>query len=499
MGANYSKENNSNELEGTHLAGTQLISFTKFISSGLSFKDPSEDYNILHYLGESSFTSVYYVENKFSGYPYAMIKIHKKYTFTYKEEEELIADINKLFLMNHPNIVKIFEFYSSKDSYNIITELFSYGELYKEVIERGPFNEKYSAYVMYQIISAIHYCHKRNIIHRDLQLENILIVKREKTGFPLIKIADFGITKMFEKGLNQRKIVGNPYYMAPEVINRNYNNKCDLWSCGVVLYILLSGKPPFDGDSEIDVFNKISSGKFKLLSSPFDTCSEEVKDLIKRLLEIKPYNRISTEEALNHPWFKINQSKELFNQVNDTSLMRMFIENLKTYRYDSFLQESLLTYLVQIFNQREDIDNACKFFNQIDANKDGVVTHEELVNALKNKIKNFSIERDVDVILNNLDTENKGFIEFNKWMIAAIKKETFLEDKVLRFAFRYFDRSGSGTTSIKEIRQIFKENKLDEITIQESINKLMEDLNKDEEDIITFKEFTNIMKEILSQ
>ena len=80
MGANDSKENNSNELEGTHLAGTQLISFTKFISSGLSFKDPSEDYNILHYLGESSFTSVYYVENKFSGYPYAMIKIHKKYS-----------------------------------------------------------------------------------------------------------------------------------------------------------------------------------------------------------------------------------------------------------------------------------------------------------------------------------------------------------------------------------------------------------------------------------
>ena len=498
MGAKDSKETNPNELNGNYSSGAQSISFTNFISSGLSFKDPSEDYNILHYLGESSFTSVYYVENKHTGYPYEMVKIKKKYTFTFKEEEELITDINKLFSMSHPNIVKIFEFYSSKDSYNIITELCVHGKLYKEVIERGPFNEKYSAYVMYQVISAIHYCHKKNIIHRDLKLENILIVKKEKTGFPLIKIADFGITSMFEKGLNQRKTVGNMYYMAPEVINKSYNNKCDLWSCGVVLYILLSGRPPFDGEKEIDVFKRITSGKYDLTSPPFNTCSDEVKDLIRHLLVIEPYKRLSTEEALNHPWFKVNKSKELFNQIKDTSLVRMFIENLKTYKCDSFLQETVLAYLVQMFNQREDIENACKFFNQINDNKDGKITHQEVVNALKEKLNSISIEKDVDMIFKNLDSDDKGFIESDKCIIAAIKKENFLEEKVLRYAFRFFDKNGSGKTSIKEIRQIFQENKLDEITIQENINNIMQDLNKDEDGIITFEEFASMMKGMLT-
>jgi calcium-dependent protein kinase len=498
MGAKDSKETNSNEPNENSSSETQSISFTNFISSGLSFKDPSEDYNILHYLNESSFTSVYYVENKHTGYPYAMVKIKKKYTFTFKEEGELINDINNLFLMSHPNIVKIFEFYSSKDSYNIITELCLHGKLYTEVIKRGPFNEKYSAYVMYQVFSAIHYCHKKNIIHRDLNLENILIVKKEKTGFPLIKITDFGITSMFEKGLNQRRIVGNIYYMAPEVINKNYNNKCDLWSCGVVLYILLSGRPPFDGEKDADVFKRILACKYDLTSPPFDTCSNEVKDLIRKLLVIEPYKRLSTEEALNHPWFKINKSKELFNQIKDTSLIRIFIENLKTYKCDSFLQETVLAYFVKIFNQREDIENACKFFNQINENKNGKITHDELVNALKEKLNSISIEKDVDMIFKNLDSDDKGFIESDKCIIAAIKKENFLEEKVLRFAFRFFDKNNSGTTSIKEIRQLFQENKLDEITIQENINKIMEDLNKDEDGIITFEEFTSIMKRMLT-
>jgi serine/threonine protein kinase len=125
-----------------------------------------------------------------------------------EEENEILNEINILKAMDHPSILKIFEFYSNKTSYSIVTELCSQGELFNEIVERGPFNEKYSAYVMYQILSAVNYCHKMHIIHRDLKPENILIVdrnKKSKENLPIVKICDFGTSKIVEKGQIQKK------------------------------------------------------------------------------------------------------------------------------------------------------------------------------------------------------------------------------------------------------------------------------------------------------
>ena len=146
-----------------------------------------------------------------------------------EKKREIFKEINILKTIDHPNILKIFEFYSTKTEFSFITEICSDGELYKEIKERGPFTERYSAYVMYQIFSGINYCHKINIIHRDLKPENILISKRDKNNYPLIKICDFGTSKLIEKGTIEKKLVGSSYYIAPEVFTKNYNEKCDIW------------------------------------------------------------------------------------------------------------------------------------------------------------------------------------------------------------------------------------------------------------------------------
>ena len=244
--------------------------------------------------------------------------IKKKFSCSTEEEREILNEINILRTMDHPNILKIFEFYSNEREYSLVTELCSMGELFDEIVNKGPFDEKYSAYILYQILSAVNYCHKMHIIHRDLKPENILIVDKNKEGYITVKVCDFGTSKIFETGAVEQHVVGSSYYIAPEVLNKNYNEKCDTWSCGVIMYILLSQRPPFGGRNDKEIMDNVKKGTYDLQSPPFNKLSESGIDLINKLLTIDVDKRISAEEALNHPWFKENKSKQLFNNIKKT-------------------------------------------------------------------------------------------------------------------------------------------------------------------------------------
>ena len=304
---------------------SNTINLTNDILVSQSNKQPSDDYKRVKFLGEGSYAAVYCVENKITGAKHAMKIIDKSSNCSDETDLEILNEITILRTLDHPNILKIFEFYSTKESYSIVTELCKGGELFQEIVDKGPFDEVYSAYVMFQILSAINYCHGMKIVHRDLKPENILIVERDKNGMPRIKIADFGTSKMFEKGAVQRKLVGSSYYIAPEVLKKHYDEKCDIWSCGVIMYILLSGRPPFAGDNDREIMDKVAKGRYDLETSPFDSVSSSSKDLIKKLLVMDPKKRISAQEALNHPWFKEKKSRELFNKIKDESTLKKMV------------------------------------------------------------------------------------------------------------------------------------------------------------------------------
>ena len=215
MGSKHSKNKKNEDLkkigedankrDPTNFCTFTPVNLTNDLIVGKSKANPEEDYKKLNFLGEGSFASVYKVQSRLSDEIRAMKIINKTSNISLEDDKEIFNEINILRTMDHPNILKIFEFYSNKDSYSIVTELCSGGELFQEIVDKGPFNEKYAAYVMYQIFSAINYCHNMHIIHRDLKPENILIVKREKNGYPLIKICDFGTSKMFDRGAVQKK------------------------------------------------------------------------------------------------------------------------------------------------------------------------------------------------------------------------------------------------------------------------------------------------------
>ena len=463
--------------------------------------DLSTSYKKLNLIGEGNSSSqVYRVRNEITDSIRAMKIIKKTETGT-DDEKELKNEIDILRKIDHPNILKLFEFYSTKDEYAMILELCSGGELYKEIVQKGPFDEGYTSYVMYQIFSAINYCHKMNIIHRDLNPENILIVDKNDLKYPRIKICDFGTSKIFDKGLMQKKVVGSLYYIAPEVLKKKYNEKCDIWSCGVIMYILLSQRLPFNSDSEDEqeLLNKILLGKFDLETSPFDKISKNAKDLITRLLTVDPQKRLSAEEALNHPWFSDNKSKELFNQINDENILLKLIENLKSYKNQSVIQETALAYLVHNFPHFKDVINACKLFNQIDTNCDGKINKDELLKGLKSRVKLENLDNAVAVIFKNLDMNNNGFIEYEEFVRAAVDKEIFITDNILYFAFKYFDKDASGEITFDEIEEVFKTTIPDKSKVHDSLTKIIKEVDVNGDGKISFTEFCRVMKRMLKK
>jgi len=490
IGADANKENPSSFCCFTPINVTNDLLVAKLKTN------PEDDYKKIKFLGEGSFAAVYQVQNRYTDAICAM-KIINKSSNSAEDDKEILNEINILRCMDHPGVLKIFEFYSNRKSYSIVTELCPGGELFQQIIDKGPFNEKYSAFVMYQLFSAINYCHKMHIVHRDLKPENILIVSKDQDGYPIIKVCDFGTSKIFEKGKIERKLVGSSYYIAPEVLKKKYNEKCDLWSCGVIMYILLSARPPFGGEDDNDIMERVAIGEYDLESPPFDKLSKNALDLIRKLLTMDINERINAEQALNHPWFKENKSQELYNRINDNETMKTLIENLKAYKRTSIIQETALAYLVHHFPQIKDVVNSCKLFNQIDKSGDGKITKAELLKGLSERYKSKTLEKDVDEIYKNLDMDNNGYIGYEEFVRAAVSKDMFVRDNVLRFAFRYFDKDGSGEITFDEIEELFTQSIPDKKKVHETLEGIIREVDQDNDNRINFEEFSVVMKKMI--
>lgn len=467
---------------------------------GWNKSSQKEQYKILEKLGEGSYGTVWKVKQRKTNLIRAMKKITKNTNSKNETIKEIINEIGLLKKLDHPHIVKIFEFFIEPEGYYLITEYCGGGELYDAIKENTSFSEPVAANIMYQIFSAINYCHSTTkIIHRDLKPENILIdSKDEQTGFYNVKIIDFGTAKIYEKNKNENKVIGSSYYIAPEVLLKNYNEKCDIWSCGVILYILLSGRAPFTGHRDGDVLQKIKQGSYDLKRKPFDQISVEAKDLIRKCLEMNKNRRISAKDALNHPWFEKLNTKDYFCQVTDYFLQKT-VENIRNYKPKNKLQELALTYLVHNLPELEEIKLINKIFVLFNTNGNGKLTREEVKEGLvkylfkTNKNKN-QIEKQVEEIFLNIDNDNNGFIECEEFARAGIDKNIFKAPNVLKFMFDYIDKDHSGEISIDELKEVFHvEDYKDEEKLRDLIRSMDEDLNGQ----ISFKEFKTMMLKII--
>ena len=475
--------------------GNFLIYLNNLISISSS-SPPEKDYNIIKFISKGRFTEINLVQNKISENKGVMKTIHRTEKFSEKTEKLLENEVKILTSLDHPNIINVFNFYSNEKSYSYITEFCKEGDLYQELLQNGAYDEKTTAYIMYQILSAVNYYHNHNIINRSLSLDNILISEK-KNNLPTIKISYFVRSIKAEKDVIQNQKMAFSYYSAPELINQCYNEKCDLWSCGVIMYFLLSARPPFGGENNEEINSRILSGKYDLLNPPFNNVSKECIDLLKQLLEVRVYKRIDAAKALNHPWFKKFNSKLLFHQINDESILTKLIENLKSYKNKSILQKISMAYLIHSFPQMKDVINAAKLFNKIDSDDDCRINKEELYNGLKLKYNTVVKKEDVEQIFTNIDINNNGYIDYEEFVSAAVNKRKFMNKSTLMLAFKYFDKNDSGEISFDEIEKMFKESVIDKAKVHDSLQNIMKEVDLNVDGKITFEEFSIIMKNLI--
>ena len=458
--------------------------------------NPFEKYIKGNKIGSGSYGTVFEATNRIFKSKVAMKMIIKE-----ENMNSLLIrnEIDILKKMSHPNIVRIYEFYESMNCFYIINEFCDQGELFN-YINKSTLNEQQLSIIFYQVFSGLCYLHENNVLHRDIKPENILISKKEKDlnskeEYFWIKIIDFGTAKIFEKGEKEKKIVGSAYYIAPEVLNQNYNEKCDTWSVGVILYMFLVGRATFDGIDHEEIIYSIKTKNYDENNPILRDRSPEVRDLIRNLLNKNTEKRFSAKEALNHEWFKKFNGRKLFSNFSNKEI-EPFINNLFNYTYKSKIQQLVIAFLLHNMPTTDKFINIMKIYRYFNELGDCKLTKEELIRGLIKYHEEEEVEKKVDELFSLLDGDNNGFIEYEEFLRACVDLKEILTENNLKYAFKFLDNNNSGKLNAQKIIYAFmnKENKMFEI----AVNKDIGDVDSDGDGEINFNEFKKLMTKNIS-
>ncbi|KRX08642.1 Protein kinase-like domain [Pseudocohnilembus persalinus] len=420
----------------------------------LKEKPIASEYKFGEMLGEGAFGSVRIVKHRTANVIRAMKAIKKKNIID-QDQQKMFSEVSILRECDHPNIIKLYELYQDDEYYYLLTEYCQGGELFDKIKAMNSFDERKAADYIKQLLSAMVYCHSKNIVHRDLKPENLIFDSKKENAN--LKVIDFGTSKKLDITRKLTSRLGTPYYIAPEVLKKNYDEKCDIWSCGVILYILLCGYPPFNGSSEEAILKSVEEGKVIFDKEDWAEVSDGAKDLIKQMLEKDPKKRLSAKEAYEHPWIQNNTIKG--------TLSSNVLRNLGSFQGRTKLRQVILTFIATNIVTQNEKDELLKAFKNLDKNGDGQLSKEELTEGYMN-VENdrIKVEALVDNIFQQVDTNNSGKVDFSEFIVAALNQEKLLSQKKIESAFKMFDQDGNGYIDKHELETIMGGNQIDDET-----------------------------------
>eukprot|EP00638_Chattonella_subsalsa_P011219 CAMPEP_0117802558 /NCGR_PEP_ID=MMETSP0948-20121206/15814_1 /TAXON_ID=44440 /ORGANISM="Chattonella subsalsa, Strain CCMP2191" /LENGTH=492 /DNA_ID=CAMNT_0005635405 /DNA_START=188 /DNA_END=1667 /DNA_ORIENTATION=+ len=436
-------------------------------------------------LGHGHYGVVRKCQNRQSGEWFAIKTIRKQKV---NRIESLKREIEILQSIDHPSIIKLYDVFEDEKYLHLITQLCTGGELFDRIIakthsEEGHYSERDAANIVHSILDAIAYCHNLHICHRDLKPENFLFETPDEDAN--LKIIDFGLSRVEDiskKGVMTTR-VGTPYYIAPEVLGRHYTKACDLWSIGVIMYILLCGYPPFYGDNDTEIFSSVQRAKFYFPSPEWDSISDEAKHLINQLLSKEPDDKRPTaEQALADAWFEKVLTDEAMGQpIKIAAFMR---DRLKQFVGMNKLKKHALNIIANQLTEAE-IGHLKKVFSAIDDDGNGVITLEELRMAMRMEGME-AVEAEVMALMDGIDIDGSHSLDYQEFLAAVVDRNIFIREENIRAAFQYFDKEGSGAIRPQDLVEIFGS-----IQHAEEATRGI-DLNGD--GIISYEEFKEMMQ-----
>ena len=408
-------------------------------------------------LGGGQFGKARLVTSKATGEVLACKTLSKRKLTHPDDVEDVRREVKVMsHLAGHFHVVKIYDTFEDAKDCHIIMEICTGGELFERMLQEKKYTEKRAADMVRVIMETIDYMHQMGVIHRDLKPENFLLDSDDADAN--LKFTDFGLSVFFKPGDFFSDRVGSAYYMAPEVLGKlvmdpktgkkvkvepKYNQMADIWSCGVILYILLCGSPPFWGDTQEAIFKEVVRGELDLTSHPWPMISNEAKECVKRMLTRDFTKRATAAELLSDPWLKKNGC------APDRLIDNVVSSRLKEFAAMNKLKKRALQVIAANLAPQE-IEGLKNMFEAIDTDKSGTITVNELKACVGKGHFKLS-ESDLSDLLKSADVDGSGGIEYEEFLAATMSRSKLEKEEYLYKAFLHFDTNKDGKLSVDEI------------------------------------------------
>ncbi|GAB4835229.1 Calcium-dependent protein kinase 8 [Ancistrocladus abbreviatus] len=483
-GSKTKKKNKPNPFAADYVVNHESVATTKLqVLKDSTGRDIAARYELGRELGRGEFGITYLATDLDAGEKFACKSISKKKLRTAVDVEDVRREVEIMkHLPKHPNFVTLKDTYEDDNAVHIVMELCEGGELFDRIVARGHYTERAAAAVTKTIVEVVQMCHKHGVMHRDLKPENFLFANKKENS--ALKAIDFGLSVFFKPGERFNEIVGSPYYMAPEVLKRNYGPEADVWSAGVILYILLCGVPPFWAETEQGVAHAIIRSVIDFKRDPWPKVSDNAKDLVKRMLSPDPKRRLTAQEVLDHPWLQ-NAKK-----APNVSLGETVKAKLKQFSMMNKLKKKALRVIAEHLSV-EEVAGLKETFEAMDTYKRGRINKEDLRAGLI-KLGHQVADTDLQILMEAADVDGGGTLNYGEFVAVSVHLKKMANDEHLHRAFSFFDRNKSGYIEIDELRDALNDDA--DSSSEEVINAIMHDVDTDKDGRISYEEFAAMMK-----
>ncbi|GLT96310.1 hypothetical protein SLE2022_139430 [Rubroshorea leprosula] len=449
---------------------------------GRKTENMKEIYSLGRKLGQGQFGTTFLCIAKATGKEFACKSIVKRKLTTEEDIEDVRREIQIMHhLAGHPNVIQIVGAYEDAVAVHVVMELCAGGELFDRIIQRGHYTERKAAELARIIVGFVEACHSLGVMHRDLKPENFLFINHGEES-PL-KTIDFGLSMFFRPGETFSDVVGSPYYVAPEVLRKHYGPECDVWSAGVIIYILLCGVPPFWDETEQGIFEQVLKGELDFVSEPWPSISDDAKDLVRRMLVRDPKKRLTAHEVLCHPWVQVD------GLAPDRPLDSAVLSRLKQFSAMNRLKRIAIRVIAETLSE-EEIAGLKQMFKMIDVDNSGHITLEELKNGMERVGANLK-DSEIIHLMEAADVDNSGTIDYSEFIAAMLHLNKIQKEDHLYAAFSYFDKDGSGYITQDELQQACQHFSLEDIHLEEIIREV----DQDNDGRIDYSEFVAMMQD----